>query len=109
MPTACAINDVGVLSDITDRRRAEQELRYPPTTTSLTGLPNRTLLGERLATPSSARRTARKVAVLFLDLDRFKHVNDSMGHAAGDRMLKAAGAPARHRARGRHRGAPGRR
>ena len=86
-------NYVGVLSDITDRKRAEQELRYLANYDTLTGLPNRTLLGERLGHAIiRARRTARKVAVLFLDLDRFKHVNDSMGHAAGDRMLKAAGA-----------------
>ncbi|MEO8672123.1 MAG: EAL domain-containing protein [Tahibacter sp.] len=83
---------VGVLSDITDRKRAEQELRYLANYDTLTGLPNRTLLGERLGHAIiRARRNGRKVAVLFLDLDRFKHVNDSMGHAAGDRMLKAAG------------------
>ncbi|HJU39682.1 MAG TPA: EAL domain-containing protein, partial [Tahibacter sp.] len=83
---------VGVMSDITDRKRAEQELRYLANYDTLTGLPNRTLLGERLGHAiMRARRNGRHVAVLFLDLDRFKHVNDSMGHAAGDRMLKAAG------------------
>ncbi|MBS0569317.1 MAG: EAL domain-containing protein [Proteobacteria bacterium] len=85
-------NFVGVMNDITDRKRAEQELRYLANYDTLTGLPNRTLLGERLAhAVIRARRTSRKVAVLFLDLDRFKHVNDSMGHAAGDRVLKAVG------------------
>ncbi|HEX7111672.1 MAG TPA: EAL domain-containing protein [Mizugakiibacter sp.] len=84
---------VAVMSDITDRKRVEQELRYLANYDTLTGLPNRTLLGERLGHAIiRARRSGRKVAVLFLDLDRFKHVNDSMGHAAGDRMLKAAGA-----------------
>jgi diguanylate cyclase (GGDEF)-like protein/PAS domain S-box-containing protein len=84
---------VGVMNDITDRKRAEQELRYLANYDTLTGLPNRTLLGERLAhAVIRARRTSRKVAVLFLDLDRFKHVNDSMGHATGDRVLKAVGA-----------------
>jgi diguanylate cyclase (GGDEF)-like protein/PAS domain S-box-containing protein len=83
---------VGVITDITGRKRAEQELRYLANYDALTGLPNRTLLSERIGHAIvRARRTARKIAVLFLDLDRFKHVNDSMGHAAGDRMLKAAG------------------
>ncbi len=84
---------VGVLTDITDRKRAEQELRYLANYDTLTGQPTRTLLGERLAHALiRARRHGSKVAVLFLDLDRFKHVNDSMGHAAGDRLLKAAAA-----------------
>ncbi len=83
---------VSVTSDITDRKRTEQELRYLANYDALTGLPNRTLLSERIGHAIiRARRGARRVAVLFLDLDRFKHVNDSMGHAAGDRMLKAAG------------------
>jgi diguanylate cyclase (GGDEF)-like protein/PAS domain S-box-containing protein len=91
---------VGVLTDITDRKRAEQELRYLANYDTLTGLPNRTLLGERLGHAIiRARRNGRKVAVLFLDLDRFKHVNDSMGHAAGDRMLKAAGSRLRNSVR----------
>lgn len=85
-------HSVGVVSDITQRKRTEQELRYLANYDTLTGLPNRTLLGERLAhAVIRARRTSRKVALLFLDLDRFKHVNDSMGHAIGDRVLKTVG------------------
>jgi diguanylate cyclase (GGDEF)-like protein/PAS domain S-box-containing protein len=92
-PTGARTHFVAVMNDITDRKRAEQELRYLANYDTLTGLPNRTLLGERLAhAVIRARRTSRKVAVLFLDLDRFKHVNDSMGHATGDRVLKAVGA-----------------
>ncbi|TAN08630.1 MAG: EAL domain-containing protein [Rhodanobacteraceae bacterium] len=84
---------IGVRTDITDRKRAEQELRYLANYDTLTGLPNRALLGERLgAAVISARRSGQKVGLLFLDLDRFKHVNDSLGHTAGDRTLKAAGA-----------------
>jgi len=83
---------VGVLTDITDRKRAEQELRYLANYDTLTGLPNRSLLSVRLGDAIiHARRHGLRLAVLFLDLDRFKHVNDSMGHATGDRMLKAAG------------------
>ncbi len=84
---------VGVMTDITDRKRAEQELRYLANYDMLTGLPNRTLLGERLADAIlRARRNGHRLALLYIDLDRFKHVNDSMGHTTGDRLLKAAGA-----------------
>ena len=78
----------GSLSDITERRRAEHQLRHDAFHDSLTGLPNRALFMDRLEHALANARDPRAVqAVLFLDVDRFKLVNDSLSHAIGDRLL----------------------
>ncbi len=84
---------VGVVRDITDGKRAEQRIRYLAYYDNLTNLPNRQSFQEQLrAALSRAARHKRKVALLFLDLDHFKRINDTLGHAFGDRLLQAIAA-----------------
>lgn len=74
--------------DMTDRKRAEEQLAYMAYHDALTGLPNRVTFKERLEYEiANARRRKEMVGVIIFDLDRFKEVNDTLGHAAGDRLL----------------------
>jgi len=78
------------IMDITDRKRAEERIQQLATRDALTGLPNRLLLNDRLMLSiSNAQRQNGIVALLFIDLDRFKYINDSLGHVIGDAFLKA--------------------
>jgi diguanylate cyclase (GGDEF)-like protein/PAS domain S-box-containing protein len=78
-----------VSADLTQRRRSEEELAFRATHDSLTGLPNRVAFLSRLDEALARRSRDALVAVLFFDLDRFKVVNDSLGHAMGDELLVA--------------------
>jgi diguanylate cyclase (GGDEF)-like protein/PAS domain S-box-containing protein len=75
--------------DISERKLAEERVQFLAFNDALTGLPNRTLFQDRLTTAlASARRQKDKVALLFLDLDKFKDINDSLGHSVGDLLLQ---------------------
>ena len=81
---------VAVLRDVTISRALAVEVVHAAQHDALTGLPNRTLLGDRIGQAIVlAQRYKKQIAVLFLDVDRFKHINDSLGHAVGDRLLQS--------------------
>ncbi|MDE1464144.1 EAL domain-containing protein [Spartinivicinus poritis] len=87
-----AIQFVGVFSDITYRKRTEDELIRLANYDQLTGLPNRTLFNERLKQVTIKKRApTTRFALLFIDLDNFKRVNDSFGHEVGDELLVSVG------------------
>jgi diguanylate cyclase (GGDEF)-like protein len=83
----------GTIIDITDRKRAQDQVEYQAYHDALTGLPNRLLFRDRITVAlAHAKRSGRLSAVMFLDLDQFKLVNDTLGHTVGDRLLQAIGA-----------------
>jgi len=85
------INYVAVFTDITLRKQAEQQLQFLANNDALTGLPNRVLLQERITNAlSRAKRSIKypNIAILFIDIDRFKVVNDTLGHSIGDLLLQ---------------------
>ena len=94
----------GIISDITDRKQIESELSYEAKHDSLTGLPNRAAFLERVdrAIGQSKADAAYQFAILFIDLDRFKVVNDSLGHQVGDALLIAVAEILVDCAQGRH-------
>jgi len=86
-----AVTIVGTAKDISERKRSEREIHRLAYYDSLTGLPNRVLFKDRLTQAlAHARRYQSTLAVLFLDLDRFKVINDTLGHNVGDLLLKQA-------------------
>ncbi|MBI5918626.1 MAG: EAL domain-containing protein [Nitrosomonadales bacterium] len=81
---------ISIASDITERKEAEHNIQMLAFHDVLTGLPNRTLMRDRLEQMiAAAHRDSGQLSLLFLDLDRFKYVNDSMGHTVGDKLLQS--------------------
>jgi diguanylate cyclase (GGDEF)-like protein len=89
-----------VTTDITEHKLTEERIQRVAHHDSLTGLPNRLLFNDRLNQAISlAKRDSRQFALLYLDLDKFKPVNDTLGHTAGDELLKSAAARILHQIR----------
>lgn len=85
-----ATGAVIVFRDVTETRAMAAQVAHSARHDFLTGLPNRMLLNDRVTQAiSAARRRSKKIAVMFLDLDGFKHINDSLGHAVGDQLLQS--------------------
>jgi len=108
-----ALKLAGAVQDITQRKDAEEQIRRLAYYDALTGLPNRLLFSEQLVKAiATAERQGQQVAIMFIDLDHFKRVNDTLGHGAGDELLRQVSARLAHSIRaddtlGRVSGAPG--
>lgn len=86
-----------IFSDITERKRNEKRIKTLAYFDELTHLPNRRLFNDRLEMAlATAHRDKTKIAVMFLDLDHFKQVNDTLGHSAGDALLKQVAKRLKH-------------
>jgi diguanylate cyclase (GGDEF)-like protein/PAS domain S-box-containing protein len=86
--TSAVTHFVGVLTDISERKASQARIEHMAQHDPLTDLPNRALLADRMQQAIAyAQRSERRVAVLFVDLDHFKNINDSLGHSVGDRVL----------------------
>jgi diguanylate cyclase (GGDEF)-like protein/PAS domain S-box-containing protein len=84
-----AVRIIGTVQDVTGRKRAEENVAYQANYDELTGLPNRKLLADRLRQSLlAAQHGAAQVAILYVDLDRFKAINDTLGHDVGDQFLR---------------------
>ncbi|MES2355490.1 MAG: EAL domain-containing protein [Pseudomonadota bacterium] len=88
---------IGFVVDLTERKQAEEKIRYVAQHDALTGLPNRVLFQDRVGQAiAHAHRNGTQVAMLFIDLDGFKDINDSLGHQIGDRLLRLAAEKLQH-------------
>ncbi len=91
--TGTVTHFIGIQNDVTESRRYQEQLEHQATHDELTGLPNRNLLRDRLTQAIlMAQRSGHQVVVAFVDLDHFKYINDSLGHATGDRVLQSVSA-----------------
>lgn len=95
-------NFVSVVHDITERKSYEDHIRFQATHDGLTGLPNRFLFTQNLAQAISKNDGLTKTAMVFLDIDRFKNLNDTLGHATGDRVLEIISERIRNKLDGDH-------
>jgi diguanylate cyclase (GGDEF)-like protein len=99
--SGAVVSVTGTILDITERKKAEEKIRYLAYYDSLTALPNRSLFKEHLKHAlAMAKQHKEIVAIMFIDLDRFKAVNDTLGHDAGDRLLGLVAERIRHQVRG---------